>query len=95
MATQTFHAQWAWRGAESAAANVRIGVSNGVITSVEDGVDAQAGDVRIAGVVIPGLVNAHSHAFHRALRGRTHGGTLRCTRLPIVSHQKLMANSQR
>ena len=75
MATQTFHAQWAWRGAESAAANVRIGVSNGVITSVEDGVDAQAGDVRIAGVVIPGLVNAHSHAFHRALRGRTHGGT--------------------
>ena len=22
----------------------------------------------------PGLANAHSHAFHRALRGRTHGG---------------------
>ena len=74
MATQTFHAQWAWRGDESAVANVRIGVSNGVITSVEDGVEAQAGDVRIAGVVMPGLVNAHSHAFHRALRGRTHGG---------------------
>lgn len=75
MTSQTFHAQWAWRGAESAVANVRIGVSNGVITSVEDGVVAQANDVRISGVVMPGFVNAHSHAFHRALRGRTHGGT--------------------
>jgi len=75
MTTQTFHAQWAWRGTESAVANVRISVSNGVITSVEDGVDAQASDVRISGVVMPGFVNAHSHAFHRALRGRTHGGT--------------------
>ncbi len=74
MTSQTFYAQWAWRGAESAVANVRIGVSNGVITSVEDGVEAQANDVRISGVVLPGLVNAHSHAFHRALRGRTHGG---------------------
>ncbi len=37
----------------------------------------QAGDVRLAGLVLPGLANAHSHAFHRALRGRTHdhGGT--------------------
>ena len=37
-----------------------------------------AGDaVRLPGVVLPGLANAHSHAFHRALRGRTHtrGGT--------------------
>ena len=74
MTTQSFHAQWAWRGGEEAIANVRITVSNGVIASVEDGVDAQASDVRIAGVVMPGLVNAHSHAFHRALRGRTHGG---------------------
>jgi formiminoglutamate deiminase len=75
MTTQTFHAQWAWRGGEEAIANVRITVSNGVITSVENGVDAQASDVRISGVLMPGFVNAHSHAFHRALRGRTHGGT--------------------
>ena len=74
MTTQSFHAQWAWRGGEEAIANVRITVSNGVITSVENGVDAQASDVRISGVVMPGFVNAHSHAFHRALRGRTHGG---------------------
>ncbi len=33
------------------------------------------GDVRVLpGVVLPGLANAHSHAFHRALRGRTHDG---------------------
>ena len=55
MTTQTFHAQWAWRGGEEAVANVRITVSNGVIASVEDGVDAQASDVRISGVAIPGF----------------------------------------
>ena len=71
---QSFHAQWAWRGGDSAVANVRFTVSQGVITSVEDGVVAQANDVSIHGVVLPGLVNAHSHAFHRALRGRTHSG---------------------
>ena len=34
-----------------------------------------AGDAMVLpGVVLPGLANAHSHAFHRALRGRTHDG---------------------
>ena len=71
----TYFAQWAWRGAEHAVANVRITVANGVISAVEDNAAKQDGDVAVAGVVMPGLVNAHSHAFHRALRGRTHGGT--------------------
>lgn len=31
------------------------------------------GDTRLAGLTLPGIANAHSHAFHRALRGRTHG----------------------
>ena len=36
--------------------------------------DPAAGDaVVLPGVVLPGFANAHSHAFHRALRGRTHG----------------------
>ncbi|MFG3685671.1 formimidoylglutamate deiminase [Micromonospora sp. NPDC047740] len=30
--------------------------------------------VRLPGLTLPGLANAHSHAFHRALRGRTHRG---------------------
>lgn len=29
----------------------------------------------VAGLTLPGFANAHSHAFHRAMRGRTHGGT--------------------
>jgi formiminoglutamate deiminase len=35
------------------------------------------GAIRLPGLVFPGFANAHSHAFHRALRGRTHaaGGT--------------------
>ena len=32
------------------------------------------GTVRLAGLTLPGLANAHSHAFHRALRGVTEGG---------------------
>lgn len=37
--------------------------------------DTRSGDATVLpGVVLPGLANAHSHAFHRALRGRTHDG---------------------
>jgi formiminoglutamate deiminase len=44
------------------------------ITSVST-VDAPPpGAVVLRGLTVPGLANAHSHAFHRALRGRTHGG---------------------
>jgi cytosine/adenosine deaminase-related metal-dependent hydrolase len=39
---------------------------------VTEGADPPAGATRLAGVTIPGLANGHSHAFHRALRGRTH-----------------------
>ena len=54
------------------AAGVLIEVANGVITSVST-VDAPGDATRLSGVVLPGFANAHSHAFHRALRGRTHG----------------------
>ena len=33
-----------------------------------------AGAVRLPGLTLPGLANAHSHAFHRALRGITQAG---------------------
>ena len=68
------HAQYAWLGGESCSANVSITFSNGLITEIESDVAPSASDSRIAGVVMPGFVNAHSHAFHRALRGRTHSG---------------------
>jgi formiminoglutamate deiminase len=50
---------------------VRIVVDGGRITEVRTDVDPTPGDVRLTGVVFPGFANAHSHAFHRALRGRT------------------------
>jgi formiminoglutamate deiminase len=55
------------------ARDVTFEVSGGRFTGVTPGTapgDAQ----RLPGVVLPGLANAHSHAFHRALRGRTHDG---------------------
>jgi len=56
------------------ASRVRLSVVEGRFSAVDVGVDPQAGDERLAGVVLPGFANAHSHAFHRALRGRTHDG---------------------
>jgi formiminoglutamate deiminase len=49
----------------------------GSVTAVEVDAQPQPSDMRLAGIVLPGFANAHSHAFHRALRGRTHtdGGT--------------------
>ena len=49
-------------------AGVRVGVSDGLIRTVEEA-PAQAGDVRIAGLVLPGMANVHSHAFQRAMAG--------------------------
>lgn len=51
--------------------DVAIGVQDGYITSVSPG----SGGFTRPGITLPGFANAHSHAFHRALRGRTHGGT--------------------
>lgn len=45
----------------------------GRITSVHTGTGASDPDLRL-GFVVSGFGNAHSHAFHRALRGRTHDG---------------------
>src|SRR5690606_16742330 len=62
---------------DGVAARVRLVVEGGAIAAVERDADAEPGDERLAGLVLPGLANAHSHVFHRALRGRTRddGGT--------------------
>ncbi|GAA2963167.1 formimidoylglutamate deiminase [Actinokineospora diospyrosa] len=54
------------------ASGVLVEVADGVITSVSL-VDSPGAAQVLPGVVFPGFANAHSHAFHRALRGRTHG----------------------
>jgi formiminoglutamate deiminase len=42
------------------------------IAAVTEGADPPPGATRLDGITVPGLANGHSHAFHRALRGRTH-----------------------
>jgi formiminoglutamate deiminase len=56
------------------AADVAIDVAVGRFTRVEPGGSPSPGAERLRGLVLPGAANAHSHAFHRALRGRTHRG---------------------
>lgn len=67
-----YHAQYAWLGGDTVAADVAIEVEGERIVSVS--VDAEPGGTRLDGVTLPGLANAHSHAFQRALRGRTQRG---------------------
>ena len=53
---------------------VLLEVADGRFTAVTPGQPRRPTPNGCAGVVLPGLANAHSHAFHRALRGRTHAG---------------------
>ncbi|MEO8556139.1 MAG: formimidoylglutamate deiminase [Actinomycetota bacterium] len=55
------------------ARDVTFEVAAGRFTAV-NAASPPAGAQVLPGVVLPGLANAHSHAFHRALRGRTHDG---------------------
>ncbi len=62
----------AWLGGEAPEPGVLIELDGERIASVRAG--APAGDARrLAGLTLPGLANAHSHTFQRALRGRTQG----------------------
>jgi formiminoglutamate deiminase len=67
-----YYADHAWLGGDAVSAGVLIEVEGGRISAVLAGAERPAGAVHLAGVTLPGLANAHSHAFHRALRGRTH-----------------------
>jgi formiminoglutamate deiminase len=65
----------AWLGGERVEAGVLLEVEGERLAAVAPGADAPADAERLAGLTIPGLANAHSHAFQRALRGRTQAGT--------------------
>lgn len=68
--TTRIHAERALvEGAE--VADVVIEVTDGRISAIAPSEEAQTPDLRL-GTVLAGSGNAHSHAFHRALRGRTH-----------------------
>ncbi|MCU1452848.1 MAG: 8-oxoguanine deaminase [Acidimicrobiales bacterium] len=71
--TASYWCEQAWLGGPAARAGVVIGVADGRIVSVESDVATPpAGARRRPGLTLPGFANGHSHAFHRALRGRTH-----------------------
>jgi len=68
----TYWCELAWLGGERPESAVLVEVEDGAIVAVGAGQDSPPRDVRILeGLTLPGLVNAHSHAFQRALRGRT------------------------
>ena len=53
------------------AEDVLLSIHGGEIAEVSAGVPSPPAAYLTAGIVIPGLTNAHSHAFQRALAGRT------------------------
>ena len=72
--TRAFWCEQGWVNGE-VADGVRLEVDDaGLVTRSETGVPARDGDCRLSGVTFPAASNAHSHAFHRVLRGRTHDG---------------------
>jgi formiminoglutamate deiminase len=67
----------AWLGFGSCESDVLVQVRDDRIVSVRPdaaGHPDAAGAVQLRGITVPGLANAHSHAFHRALRGHTQTG---------------------
>ena len=65
----------AWLGGDVPERGVLVEVDGATITAVRAQPHPPADADRLRGLTIPGLANAHSHAFQRALRGRTHAGT--------------------
>jgi formiminoglutamate deiminase len=68
-----YHAELAWLEGRPEP-DVLIEVDGGRFATVAAGTPRPPGAARLAGLTLPGLANTHSHAFHRALRGRTHTG---------------------
>jgi formiminoglutamate deiminase len=72
--TDRYWCELAWLDGDAADAGVEIEIAEGRIAAVNSGTAAPGSAAeRLDGITIPGLANAHSHAFHRALRGRTEG----------------------
>ncbi len=75
--TRAWHAELAWLPGVGVRRDVLIEAAGDRFTKVSPGVEATAapaGVIRLPGLTVPGLANGHSHAFHRALRGRGQAG---------------------
>ncbi len=66
----TYWCERAWLGDEGFVDGVVVEVEGTHISAVCRG-EPPLGAESLAGLTIPGFANSHSHAFHRALRGRT------------------------
>jgi formiminoglutamate deiminase len=64
-----WHADLAWLG--EVRERVLLEADGDRLARVTSDVEAPPGARRLSGLVLPGLVNVHSHAFQRALRGRS------------------------
>ncbi|MFK0296524.1 formimidoylglutamate deiminase [Streptomyces sp. NPDC090442] len=70
----TYWLEHAWLGAH-VEPGVTVEVADGRITAVRPGTPTPPpGAEALHGLTLPGLANAHSHAFHRALRGTVQVG---------------------
>ncbi|GAA0240618.1 formimidoylglutamate deiminase [Saccharothrix mutabilis subsp. mutabilis] len=69
---KSFWCERAWLP-DGVASRVLVRADRGRIVSVSTVDTIPLGCERLYGMVFPGFANAHSHAFHRGLRGRTHG----------------------
>ena len=68
----SYWCELAWLPPGTVRPSVLVRVNGTRIVAVEpDTPHPPPGATRLAGLTIPGLANTHSHAFHRALRGRT------------------------
>jgi formiminoglutamate deiminase len=73
--TRTYWLEHAWLD-PAVEPGVALEVADGRITAVRTGVDAPPPGAEVLhGLTLPGLANAHSHAFHRALRGTVQIGS--------------------
>ncbi len=73
-----WHAELGWLPGQGVQRDVLIEAEGDRFSAVNVGAlwaDSPPGTVRLKGLTLPGLANAHSHAFHRALRGITQAGS--------------------
>ncbi|GAA3302929.1 hypothetical protein GCM10020295_50150 [Streptomyces cinereospinus] len=73
--TRTYWLEYAWLG-DRVEPGAAVDTQDGRITAVHPGTGGPpAGAEILRGLTLPGLANAHSHAFHRALRGTVQVGS--------------------
>lgn len=71
---RVFFCEYAWLGGGEVTKDVLVTVEDDTITEVTPHSECPTAARRLAGLTMPGFANAHSHVFHRAIRGRGQHG---------------------